>query len=40
MTATINIHATDAQSFERMLRRRDNELVRVLRDANRAGRGV
>ena len=35
---TVNISATDAASFEKMLRRNDNALVRVLRDATRAGR--
>ncbi|MEY2668867.1 MAG: hypothetical protein RJA59_1505 [Pseudomonadota bacterium] len=37
-STNITIHATDAQSFERMLRSNDNALVRVLRDAGRAGR--
>ena len=36
---TVNISATDAGSFEKMLRRNDNALVRVLRDSQRAGRG-
>jgi hypothetical protein len=37
-STNITIHATDAASFERMLRNNDNALVRVLRDAGRAGR--
>ena len=37
-SVTVNISATDAASFEKMLRRNDNALVRVLRDATRAGR--
>ena len=36
--ANITIHAIDSQSFERALRRNDSSLVRVLRDAARAGR--
>ena len=34
----VNIAANDASSFEKMLRRNDNALVRVLRDASRSGR--
>lgn len=39
-TTNVTIHAADAASFERMLRNNDNALVRVLRDSQRAGRGV
>ncbi|MEI6226315.1 MAG: hypothetical protein WCS72_16345, partial [Deltaproteobacteria bacterium] len=35
---TVNITAADASSFERMLRRNDTALLRVLRDASRNGR--
>jgi hypothetical protein len=35
---TVNITAADAGSFEAMLRRNDNALVRVLREASRNGR--
>jgi hypothetical protein len=35
---TVNVSTPDAQSFERMLRRNDNALVRVLREATASGR--
>ena len=35
---TVNITTPDARSFERMLRRNDNALVRVLREATASGR--
>ena len=37
-TVNLVVNSVDAASFEKMLRRNDNALVRVLRDATRAGR--